>query len=161
MYRISCLVERARSWKDEPCCVGVKNTEFQNDVLKKISKMCDGYNNSSYHSSRNIPKMLLSFKDSRTPCSNAYYTHDSLPIEHAALLETPKKLRFQKLANRNILRETLPPPCLQHKVAGELLCGGGLERSGCEVLVERVTGYDGPAVENEGEGDLALCVDLW
>jgi hypothetical protein len=84
-----------------------------------------------------------------------------LSIEHSALLETPKELRFQEFAYGDVLCKTLPSPCLEHEVACELLCGRRLEWSGCDVLVKRIAGYDRPAIEDEGKGDLALCVDLW
>ena len=83
-----------------------------------------------------------------------------LSVKHPALLERPEQFGLQEFANCDVLCETLPSPCLKHEVACELLCGCGFERSGCDVFVERVAGDDGPAVKNEGEGDLALCVNL-
>jgi hypothetical protein len=41
-----------------------------------------------------------------------------------------------------------------------LLCSCGLERPGCDVFVKRIAGNDGPAVEDEREGNLALGVNL-
>lgn len=85
----------------------------------------------------------------------------SLPtLQHPTLFQLPKQLRLQKLANRNILRKSLPPPRLEHKVARGSLRRRGLERPQLDLLVQRVAGDDGPSVEDEGEGDLALCVDL-
>lgn len=89
-----------------------------------------------------------------------YYTSLTLTVQHPAFLKTTEQLWFQELADCNVLSQTLPPASLKDKVACQLLCGRRFERSGCDVLVERVARDDRPAVEDEGEGDLTLCVDL-
>lgn len=43
------------------------------------------------------------------PCSST--------IKHAAFLETPEELRFQELADCDVLRQPLSSPCLEHEVA--------------------------------------------
>ena len=92
---------------------------------------------------------------------NAIFARTLLPaLQHPALPQLPKQLRLQELANRDVLRKPLPPSSLEHKVARRRLCRRGLERPQLDFLVERVAGDDGPAVEDEGEGDLALGVDL-
>ncbi len=106
---------------------------------------------------------LYAFKASnlrRSVDSKVCCLTNHLPIEHSALLKRTEQLWFKELANCNILRETLPPSCLEHEIARQLLCSCGLERSGCDIFVERVAGDNGPAVEDEREGDLSLCVDL-
>jgi hypothetical protein len=88
------------------------------------------------------------------------YLPTALPIQHTALLQAPEQIGLEELANGDVLSEPLAAARLEDKVAGECLRGRGLERAQRHVLVERVAGDNGPAVEDEGERDLALGVDL-
>lgn len=83
-----------------------------------------------------------------------------LTIKNTTLLQTPKQLGLQKLAHGHILRQTLAPTRLEDKVARGGLRSGRFERTETHIAVERVARDDGPAVKDEGDGCLALCVDL-
>ncbi len=88
------------------------------------------------------------------------HTVDALAVQDAALFETLEEIRLQKLADRDVLRQTLSPPRLEHKVSRCCLRRGRLKRPDFDVAIQRVAGDDGPAVEDQGNGCLALGVDL-
>mmetsp|Transcript_28556 Transcript_28556/g.64656 ORF Transcript_28556/g.64656 Transcript_28556/m.64656 type:complete len:277 (+) Transcript_28556:501-1331(+) len=65
---------------------------------------------------------------------------------------------IEKLVDRDILREALAPPSLDHKFTRQVRRRLRLQWPQCDVLVERIARDDGPMIEGgEAEG-LSLCV---
>jgi hypothetical protein len=89
---------------------------------------------------------------------SSHSTH--LRIQNTTLPQAPVQLWLQEFTNRNILGKALPPSRLEHEISRQRLRTRRLQRSEFDVLIERIARYDGPAVENKGERDLALSVDL-
>lgn len=81
-------------------------------------------------------------------------------VQDPALAQAAEQLGLEELADADVLGEALPAARLEHEVARRGLGVGGLERAQLERLVEGVAGHDLPLVEDEGEVDLTLRVDL-
>ena len=82
-------------------------------------------------------------------CHQRRFLYYSSYWKKANLLQALEQFWLKELADGDILCQTLSSSCLEHEVSRKCLCARGLERSQRDVLVEWVSRYDGPAIEDE------------
>jgi hypothetical protein len=121
----------------------------------------------AYYTFRHPPFVIpgnpnLHFPTLPLPPTHLFHSSHSthLRIQNTTLPQAPVQLWLQEFTNRNILGKALPPSRLEYEISCQRLRTRRLQWSEFDVLVERVARHDGPAVENKGERDLALSVNL-